>query len=154
MMKKQYIFIAVVIVLLFCVVFYVLFRNKNGNRTDESNNLPTEQNSADTQGEKLDCIVYNGKIYCGLSMSWKVDQEPADFTAIGKYRGPYTERKEELTSTIVFHDNEELFFYSDEKGYYYFCAKKKREGEYIGLYMATMYNGEYSINLTPHELNY
>lgn len=151
MKNKKIIFFACLFIAIIIIAIVIItgFDKKN----DINNNAITVTAEGQVNyTDPLDVIIYNGIKYCGLGMSWKLEELPEGFEEIGEFEGALTEANEELTSTMVFRDKEILYHYVDEEGYHYFCAKKKRTNFYIGLYRAKEYNGEY-INGTPHKLN-
>ncbi len=62
----------------------------------------------------LDAIIYNGERYCGLGMKWSLEELPDDFELIGQFSGALTDDNEELSSTMIFHDNDNIYYYVDE----------------------------------------
>lgn len=151
--RKQFIYVAILLFLIIATIIGIAVITGVDEEFDINNIVMNETTEEQIRcGEPLDAIIYNGIKYCGLGMSWKLEEFPEGFEEIGEFQGALTEANEELTSTMVFRDNEILYHYVDEEGYHYFCAKRKNKNFYIGLYKSSEYNGEYK-HATPHKLN-
>ena len=143
--------------ILMCLIIAIVIIATVIIRTDEKTDANIQAASETTEeqvryGGWSDAIIYNGIKYCGLGMSWKLEELPEGFEEIGEFRGALTEANEELTSTMIFRDNEILYHYVDAEGLHYFCAKHKSANIYIGICGAKEYTGEEDIYM-PHKLN-
>ena len=118
------------------------------NSTPETNPpaetiLPTETDLP--TGEPLETIIYDGKYYYGLAMSWELDELPDDYSCIGQFKGvkDFEEAKDitdadELTATISMAEiGDDIFHYTDKDGLHYFCVPTARSGVYAGIYGAS-----------------
>lgn len=150
--NKLFVGVAILMCLIIAIVIIAIVIIRTDEKTDA--NIKTTETTEEQvrYGGWSDAIIYNGIKYCGLGMSWKLEELPEGFEEIGEFRGALTEANEELTSTMIFRDNEILYHYMDAEGFHYFCAKHKRANIYIGICGAKEYTGEEDIYM-PHMLN-
>ncbi len=129
-------------------------KNSESNaKTNSNNDIENATDYTDfDESDKLDAIIYNGDRYCGLGMKWDLEELPDDFELIGQFAGALTDDNEELSSTMIFHDNDNIYHYIDDEGNHYFCVACTDEGTYIGIYQATV-SWSYEID-EPHEITY
>lgn len=155
-MKTSPKIISIACVVLIIVIGVVFILSCNIDTRDDTLNVGDAAGTVKNdfiEGDPLDAIIYDGKVYCGLGMSMRLEELPEDFEEIGSFAGELDKEKE-LTSTMLFHENEIIYHYTDADGRDNFVAKMNRENVYIGIYFAEEYYDGMYVDWQPHTLKY
>lgn len=127
--------------------------NKDG-KTDspEKTKTPAKTEPVESDlptGERADIILYDGNYYCGLAMSWELEELPDDYACIGQFNGVVqrddikddikSPNIEELTATVSITEiGGDIYHYTDDDGFHYFGVPATGPGIYKGIHEARL----------------